>query len=203
MTRFAVGLTGGIGSGKTTIANWFADQGATLIDTDLIAHSLTRPGGLAMDAVRQQFGSAFVDADGAMDRAKMRELVFQRPEARQQLQAILHPLIRSECEREALTATGAYVIFVVPLLVESGGWRERVNRILVVDCPETLQQQRVMQRNGFSREQIEAIMATQARRTERLAVADDVVVNDVPLTENLPLLTKLHQHYLALSQTNV
>lgn len=203
MTRFAVGLTGGIGSGKTTIANWFAVQGATLIDTDLIAHSLTRPGGLAMDAIRRQFGSEFVDADGAMDRAKMRKLVFERPEARQQLQAILHPLIRSECEREALAATGAYVIFVVPLLVESGGWRERVNRILVVDCPETLQQQRVMQRNGFSREQVEAIMATQARRADRLAVADDVVVNDVPLTENLPLLTTLHQHYLALSQTNV
>ena len=203
MTRFAVGLTGGIGSGKTTIANWFADQGATLIDTDLIAHSLTQPGGLAMNAIRQQFGAEFIDSNGAMDRARMRTLVFEQPSARQQLQAILHPLIRAECERAALAASGVYPVFVVPLLVESAGWRERVTRILVIDCPEALQIQRVMQRNGFERQQVEAIMATQASRAQRLAAADDVIVNDVPLSENLLQLQQLHRQYLQLSTANV
>ncbi|PXX43981.1 dephospho-CoA kinase [Undibacterium pigrum] len=197
--NFSLGLTGGIGSGKTTIANMFAELGAALIDTDLIAHELTMPGGLAIPAIREQFGSEFIAADGAMDRAAIRQLVFGSLEQKHKLEAILHPLIRSETERLAAEARGDYRIFVVPLLVESGNWKQRVDRILVVDCNEETQIRRVMSRNQLSRAQVEAIMRNQARRQDRLNAADDVIVNDGDLKNIREEVLRLHQQYLQLA----
>lgn len=200
---FSVGLTGGIGSGKSLVADMFGHRGATLVDTDAIAHSLTAPHGPAMPAIEAEFGPAFVAADGSLDRAAMRTLVFSDPGAKLRLEAILHPMIRSACEAGAAAATGDYVIFVVPLLVESAGWRDRVDRILVVDCPEQLQLSRVMQRNGLTEEQVGAIMANQASRSQRLAIADDIVVNDADMAALEPQITALHEKYLAISKRMV
>ncbi|GAB7538479.1 dephospho-CoA kinase [Burkholderia sp. 3C] len=197
---FSVGLTGGIGSGKTTVANRFGELGATLVDTDAIAHRVTAPGGSAMAPIAAAFGDEFVAADGALDRARMRALVFGDDAARKRLEAITHPLIRAETEREATLATGAYVIFVVPLLVESGSWRRRVDRVLVIDCEVETQIMRVMQRNGFAREQVEAIVARQATREARLAAADDVIVNEhAPDAVLDARIDALHTRYLALA----
>jgi dephospho-CoA kinase len=199
---FSVGLTGGIGSGKSTVADLFAARGATLVDTDLIAHSVTAPHGSAMAAIREQFGPEFVAPDGSMDRARMRALVFSDEAARKRLEAITHPLIRSETERATLAATGPYVIVVVPLLVESGTWKTRVNRVLTVDCRVETQIERVMRRNGFTREQVLAIIERQATREARLAAADDVVVNDGATLESLGKdVDVLHARYLALAQS--
>ncbi len=199
---FSVGLTGGIGSGKSLVADLFAARGAALIDTDQIAHQLTMPGGAAMPAIRAAFGAEFIGADGAMDRAKMRQRVFADAAARQRLETILHPLIQDECARAAASAAGEYLMFVVPLLVESGRWRQRVARILVVDCPEALQIQRVMRRNGMSETQVRAIMATQATRSARLAAADDIIVNDAGADALIPQVDRLHAFYLARSRAN-
>lgn len=198
--RFKLGLTGGIGSGKSTVADLFADLGATLVDTDLIAHQLTAPGGLAISAISQEFGSNYITAEGAMDRAKMRETVFQNTEAKLRLEAILHPLIWQESQRQAELAQGSYLIYVVPLLVESGKWKDRVDRVLVVDCPEELQIQRVMQRNALSQAQVQAIMQHQASRAERLAAADDVILNDGPRDQIRAQVEQLHQRYSQLNQ---
>jgi len=197
--KFSVGLTGGIGSGKTTVANMFAERGATVVDTDAIAHQLTAPGGIAIPAIRAEFGDDFIEPSGAMDRAKIRAEVFADPTSKKRLEAILHPLIRQESEREAATSEGAYVIFVVPLLVESNRWRERVTRILVVDCPETQQIERVMARNGMSRSQVIAIMTNQATRAERLAVADDIILNETTAEAIAPKIDQLHALYLRLA----
>lgn len=193
---YAIGLTGGIGSGKTTVANLFATHGIAIIDTDAIAHSITAPGGAAMPAIRREFGDAFVAPDGALDRARMRDAVFTDDAARARLEAITHPLIRTECERAASDARGPYLIFVVPLLVESGKWRERVQRVLVVDCTEQTQIARVMSRNGFTRDQVQAIMARQANRAQRLAAADDVIDNDARHAPLAPQVDRLHAAYL-------
>ncbi len=198
---FTVGLTGGIGSGKSLVADLFAAHGAAIIDTDLIAHQLTMPGGLAIPAIGTAFGAGFIDADGAMDRAKMRQLVFADADAKQRLEAILHPLIQQECERAAANTDGAYLMFAVPLLVESGRWRQRVTRILVVDCPEQQQIERVMRRSGLTEPQVRAIMAAQASRAERLAAADDVIVNDGPVTALAPQVERLHAQYLAQAKS--
>jgi dephospho-CoA kinase len=175
--RFSVGLTGGIGSGKTTVANLFGELGAAIVDTDLIAHQVSAPGGRAIESIRGTFGAGFLTPEGAMDRARMRELVFADPAQKTRLEAILHPLIREETEAHAERVTGAYIIFVVPLLVESKSWRQRVDRVLVIDCPEEMQVTRVMARNGLSETQVRAIMATQVPRAVRLAAADDVLDN--------------------------
>ncbi|KAF1030191.1 MAG: Dephospho-CoA kinase [Burkholderia plantarii] len=197
---FAIGLTGGIGSGKTTVAGRFGARGATLVDTDQIAHRVSARDGAAMPAIAAQFGESFIAADGSLDRARMRELVFRDDTARKRLEAITHPLIRAETEREAAAARGPYVIFVVPLLVESGTWRERVDRILVVDCEVETQIARVMRRNGFSREQVEAIIAKQARREARLMIADDVIVNEAAPDAVLDArVDALHARYLTLA----
>lgn len=193
---YAIGLTGGIGSGKTTVANLFATHGIAIIDTDAIAHSITAPGGAAMPAIRREFGDAFVAPDGSLDRARMRDAVFTDDAARARLEAITHPLIRTECERAASDAQGPYLIFVVPLLVESGKWRERVQRVLVVDCTEQTQIARVMSRNGFTRDQVQAIMARQASRAQRLAAADDVIDNDAQHAPLAPQVDRLHAAYL-------
>jgi len=194
---FSVGLTGGIGSGKTTVADMFAAHGASVIDTDQIAHALTAPHGAAMPALVAEFGAQFATLDGALDRAKMRELVFADPAARVRLEAILHPLIRDATAAAAAIATGPYTIFVVPLLIESGAWRARMTRVLAIDCPEELQVARVMARNGLAEAQVRAIMAAQVSRAERLAAADDVVVNDDGLDALLPQVERLHAFYLA------
>ena len=197
---FSIGLTGGIGCGKSTVANLFAARGATIVDTDEIAHSLTTPDGAAMPALVAEFGAGVLDANGAMNRAKMRELVFSDPQAKRRLEAILHPRIRAATLAAAAIATGEYVIFAVPLLVESGGWTERVDRVLVIDCLESLQVARVMQRNGLSDAQVKAIMATQATRTMRLAAADDVIDNNGDLAALEPQIALLHEVYLAFSK---
>jgi dephospho-CoA kinase len=200
--RFSIGLTGGIGSGKSLVADMFAARGAAIIDADLIAHQLTTPEGLAIPAIRTAFGDGFLTSDGAMDRAKMREHVFADPIAKKRLESILHPLIRSETIRAAARAQGAYLIYVIPLLIESGGWKERFSRILVVDCPETLQISRVMRRNGLDEAQVRAIMAAQVSREARLAAANDVIVNDGDMATLIPEVDRLHAFYemLALDQ---
>lgn len=195
--RFSVGLTGGIGSGKSTVADMFAARGAAIIDTDLIAHALTAAGGKAMPAIQSQFGAALVTADGALDRSRMRTLVFADTTARHTLEAILHPLIREECERTATATQAPYLIFVVPLLLESGQWRQRVGRILVIDCSEAEQIARVMARSGLEESQVRAIMSSQVSRTERLAAADDVLVNDGNPADLSPQVDRLHTLYLA------
>ena len=197
--RLAIGLTGGIGCGKSTVADLFAARGATLVDTDLIAHAMTAPHGAAMAALAAEFGPAFVTPEGALDRAAMRALVFGDARAKQRLEAILHPLIRAEAERQAAAATGLYVIFVVPLLIESGAWRDRVARILAIDCSEATQVARVMARNGLPEAQVRAIMATQVSRAARLAAADDVIDNDGRIDSLVPQVDALHARYLALA----
>ena len=197
---FAVGLTGGIGSGKTTIADLFATHGVAVVDTDVIAHRITAPGGAAMPLIEQAFGSQYLASDGSLDRAKMRALVFSDDAARGRLESITHPLIRAETERERHAAEGPYVIIVVPLLVESGAWRTRVDRVLVVDCSVETQIERVMRRNAFSRNQVLAIIARQATREARLNCADDVLVNDnAPLEYLAQEVCRLHEHYLTLA----
>ena len=193
---FSVGLTGGIGCGKTTVADMFGALGASLVDTDAIAHALTAPHGSAMPAIVAEFGTGFATADGALDRAKMRELVFTDPGARARLEAILHPRIREATAAAAAIATGPYVIFVVPLLIESGTWRARVSRILAIDCSEETQVARVMARNNLLEPQVRAIMAAQVTRAQRLAAADDVVVNDDGLEALTPQVARLHAFYM-------
>lgn len=174
---FKVGLTGGIGSGKTKVADMLGAWGAAIVDTDVIAHDLTAPGGAAIAPIRQAFGPDVIAANGALDRPAMRELAFRSPEARQRLESILHPMIRSETQARASAAEGAYVVFVVPLLVESGSWQKQLDRICVVDCEPDTQIARVQARSGLTREAIERIMLAQATREQRLAAAHDVVFN--------------------------
>ena len=193
---FSVGLTGGIGCGKTTVADMFGALGASIVDTDQIAHALTAPQGAAMPALLAEFGADFATADGALDRAKMRQLVFSDPGARARLEGILHPRIREATAAAAAIASGPYVIFVVPLLIESGTWRERVTRVLAIDCPEEMQVARVMARNGLTEDQVRAIMAAQVTRAQRLAAADDVVVNDDGLDALRPQVERLHAFYI-------
>lgn len=197
--KLAIGLTGGIGSGKSLVADMLAARGGAIIDTDVIAHQLTVPGGAAMPAIRAAFGNAFVTPEGALNRGAMREHVFGDPASRKQLESILHPLIGAETEAAALRAEGLYLVFVVPLLVESGRWAERVDRVLVVDCPESLQLERVMQRNHLSRAQVEAIMASQASREQRLAAADDVIVNDAGRESLEQQVALVHEAYVNLA----
>lgn len=196
---FSVGLTGGIGCGKSTVADLFAARGATIVDTDVIAHALTAPHGAAMPAIVAEFGPDFAQPDGALDRARMRTLVFSDASARARLEAILHPRIRAATEAAGQAATGTYVIYVVPLLIESGSWRERVTRVLAIDCSEDTQIARVMQRSHLSADEVRAIMATQVTRTRRLAEADDVVDNDAGLDALQKQVQALHERYLALS----
>lgn len=197
--RFSIGLTGGIGSGKTTIANMFAGYGAAIVDTDLIAHELTCPQGLAMPAILSRFGPQFVNPDGSMNRQRMREHVFSNPDARHQLEQILHPLIRQQTEQAAQTTPGLYLIFVVPLLTESGNWWQKADRILVIDCEEQTQIQRVMQRNHLSQQQVMDIMHAQATRQQRAEIADDIIFNDGDLHLIRQHVFELHRKYLQLA----
>ncbi|WP_397473917.1 dephospho-CoA kinase [Pusillimonas sp.] len=173
-----IGLTGGIGSGKSKVADFFASWGASIVDTDVIAHDLTASGGAAIDPIRGEFGPAVIAPDGSLDRQAMRELVFRDSGARLRLEAIVHPMIGQVTREQALRAKGCYLVFVVPLLVESGRWRDKVDRICVVDCDPATQIARVQSRSGLTQEAIERIMAVQAGRETRLAAADDIVLND-------------------------
>lgn len=194
---YIVGLTGGIGSGKSSVADLFVARGAALVDTDAIAHELTGPKGAAMAAIAAAFGPGVVDSRGALDRAAMRRRVFADASARQRLEAILHPLIRAESERRCAVAQAPYVILAVPLLVESGTYRELVDRVLVVDCPESTQLARVMARSGLDAAEVEAILLAQASRSERLAAADDVVDNGGSADALPAQVDLLHDRYLA------
>ena len=200
--RFTVGLTGGIGSGKTTVADLFAAHDVSVIDTDLIAHGVTVAGGSAMPEIVKQFGADFVLPNGAMDRDKMRQLVFSDAAQKSRLEAILHPLIRRETEAAAACATGVYTMFVVPLLVESGSWRQRVARILVIDCDESTQVARVMKRNAMSEAQVRAIMAAQVPRATRLAAADDVLLNEGDARALQQQVDVLHVRYVEMAKQN-
>lgn len=196
-----IGLTGGIGSGKTTVANMFGELGAPLVDTDLIAHALTGPDGAAMPRIREAFGPEVVAADGRLDRAAMRALAFTDPGSRKRLEAILHPMIRDETSRQiAAAASHPYAIVVVPLLVEGGKAAQRFDRIVVVDCPVEVQIDRVMKRSGLPREQVEAIIAVQAERSARLAAADDVVDNGGDAAGLPERVRTLHARFLELAR---
>lgn len=198
---FVVGLTGGIGSGKSAAAERFAARGVPIVDTDAIAHELTAPGGAAIAPIRAAFGDAVLTADGILDRSAMRRLVFAEPAARKRLEAILHPLIRAESEaRLCRLASAEYAILVVPLLVESGDFRSRVDRVCVVDCPEELQIARVMARSGLSRDEVQAIIAAQTSRAARLAAADDVIDNSRGLAELDVQVASLHEKYRLMAK---
>ncbi len=173
-----VGLTGGIGSGKSTVAQWLAGLGAQVVDSDAISRALTAAGGAALPALAAVFGPDVVGPDGALDRSRMRALVFADAHARRKLEAVLHPMIAAETERQASAAGGRPVVFDVPLLVESGHWRRRVDRVLVIDCSESTQIERVSARPGWSEVMARAVVAQQATRAARRAIADAVIFND-------------------------
>lgn len=173
-----IGLTGGIGSGKSTVASLLAGLGATVIDTDAIARELTQPGGAAIPALREAFGAGCIGADGALDRAGMRNLVFGDPAAKLRLEAILHPLIGEHTRARAAAAQGPMTVFDVPLLVESGRWRSTVDRVWVVDCKESTQIARVIARSAWQEAEVQGVLARQATRAQRRAAADAVIFND-------------------------
>jgi dephospho-CoA kinase len=202
---FSVGLTGGVGSGKSTVAGMLMRHGAAIVDADAIAHELTGPAGAAVTAIRRVFGEAAVAADGSLDRAWMRSRAFADAATRRQLEAILHPLIRAESNRRAAehAALGSpYVVFVIPLLVESGDARGRFDRTLVIDCSEATQVMRVCLRPGIEPATAHAILAAQASRVARLAIADDVLFNEAPLEEIAARVEQLHRKYVDLAEAS-
>jgi len=197
---FCIGLTGGIGSGKSTVAELFAGLGVAIIDTDQIARELTRPGGAALPAIRDAFGAEVIGPDGGLERARMRARVFTQSDDRRRLEAILHPMIRAEAERRLLAEQLApYVLLVVPLLVETGAYGQLIDRVLVVDCDEATQLQRIQSR-GLSETEARAIIAAQASRQARLAAADDVLKNDGPLERLRREVEVLHQKYQKMAR---
>ena len=199
MSRFIVAVTGGIGSGKSTVAEALAGRGAAVVDTDHVAHALTAAGGAALPAIRQAFGDGVLTADGALDRAAMRRQVFADPTARRRLEAILHPLIREESARRCQAAAAPYVLLLIPLLAETrqASPYAFLDRVLVVDCEESTQIARVMRRSHLAEPEVRAIIASQADRATRRAMADDIVVNDGVLDDLAPQLDELHRQYLA------
>jgi len=195
-----IGLTGGIGSGKTSAANIFSTLGAGVIDTDEIAHELTQPGGESISAIQQVFGEKYITAEGALNREEVRNLVFNDTDARRKLEAILHPLIRNEVSRRIAFSQAPYLIVVVPLLLETGHYQEIVQRVLVVDCSEGMQISRAAARSGMDEQTIRAVMAVQVSRDERLRQADDVIVNDADLPGLERQVWALHRKYMTLAQ---
>jgi dephospho-CoA kinase len=193
-----IGLTGGIASGKTLVSRQFATLGVPVIDTDELAREVVAPGSDGLTAIRARFGDGVLAADGTLDRRALRALVFADPDARRDLETITHPRIRALVEARSAAAGGAYQVIVIPLLVESGR-RTTVDRVLVVDCPESLQLERLLRRDGGSREQAEAILAAQATRAQRLAVADDVITNTGDPAAVEAAVAALHRRYLELS----
>ena len=198
-----VGLTGGIGSGKTAVSDRLAQLGAGIVDTDLIAHQITASNGVAIPLIQKQFGSEFIDSSGALNRVKMRSLVFSDPVARQSLEAITHPLIREETIQQTkrlITEKVPYLVFVVPLLIESGNWVSLLDYLVVVDCPEETQIERVMQRSKLSRNEVERILKAQASRQERIAKADIVIENQGSFENLKTEVLKLHEKILQIQK---
>ena len=193
-----VALTGGIGSGKTSVSTRLAELGAAVIDTDLLAHALTQPDGEAMPAIAAAFGPGVIAADGGLDRAAMRRLAFADPQARRRLEAILHPLIRARLAAELRQVEAAYAVLVIPLLFETG-WTDIADRILVVDLPEDQQIARVMRRNGLGEAEVRQIIATQVSRATRRAGADDLIENEGDLEALRGQTDRLHRDYLRLA----
>jgi dephospho-CoA kinase len=194
-----IALTGGIASGKSAVAQLFANLGTVVLDTDQIARDVVEPGTATLASLVEEFGSGILDASGRLDRARMRSLVFADPQQRLRLEAIMHPAIRAELQRRSRDAGGAYQIHVIPLLVEGGG-SGGYDRVLVVDCPAEHQLKRLLARDGSSLEQAQGILAAQASREQRLAAADDVIVNTGAL-EDLPRFVQtLHRNYELLGQ---
>jgi dephospho-CoA kinase len=198
---YCVGLTGGIGSGKSSAARIFASLGAGMVDVDDISHALTQPGGAAIAAIRDQFGAQAIAADGSLNRARMRELIFADASAKQRLEAILHPMIGAQARADVAASPAPYVMLVVPLLLERDGYRDLTHRVAVVDCTEQHQIERTMRRSAISAEAVRAIMAAQLTRTQRLARADDVINNDAGEDELQRQVNALHQRYLKLAAT--
>jgi dephospho-CoA kinase len=196
--RLLIGLTGGIASGKSTVAQRFMDLGVPVIDADVAAREVVAPGKPGLRQVIDRFGSRVVAKNGELDRRALRELVFSDSDARRDLEMILHPLIRAEMDRAAAVAVGPYIIMAIPLLIE-GGSRDRVDRVLVVDVDEAVQLQRVVARDHCSAEQAQAILASQAPRSTRLAAADDVLPNGGSVTELRQAVDALHEQYLRLA----
>lgn len=197
-SQFTVGLTGGIASGKSTIADMFEDLGVPVIDTDVVAREVVAPGSPSIDDIRTRFGDSVIDVDGSLKRRLLRDIIFADDEKRRALEAILHPRIRKEAWRQAAGAKGPYVIVVVPLLYESP-MKSEVDRILVVDCDRETQIQRLMLRDNESRDQACRILATQASREQRLAIADDIVNNDSGVEKAREQVEALHRTYLELA----
>ena len=198
-----IGLTGGIGSGKTAVSDQLAKLGAGIVDTDLIAHLITASKGIAIPLIEKQFGAEFIDPDGALNRSKMRSLVFENPEARKAIEAITHPLIREETNKQAmrLAKEGVpYLVFVVPLLIESGTWLGLIDYLVVVDCPEETQIKRVMHRSNLTRNEVERILTAQASRQERLSHADMVIENQGSLVDLETGVQSLHQKILQIQK---
>ena len=198
-----IGLTGGIGSGKTAVSDQLGKLGAGIIDTDVIAHQITAANGSAIELIRQHFGPDYIESNGALDRTKMRTLVFANPEAKKALEGITHPLIRQETIKQAFqqAKSGApYLVFVVPLLLESGSWLALIDRLVVVDCPEETQIARVMQRNNLSRAEVEKILQAQASREDRLAHADFVIENQGSLNQLAEEASQLNQKILQIQK---
>lgn len=199
---FCVGLTGGIGSGKSTVAEMFRALGAAVVDTDEISRELTAPGGAAMPAIRQAFGESYVTPEQSLDRARMRTLVFRDPAARGRLEAILHPMIRAEARARVQAAAAPYVVLVVPLLLETGAYRDLVNRVLVVDAPEERQIERAAARSRLSEEEVRRIIAAQMPRDQRIAGADDVLDNGAGIEALRRAVERLHARYLELARSS-
>jgi len=196
-----IGLTGGIASGKSTVASFFADLGVPVIDTDVIAREVVAKGAPALDEIRTEFGDEVFDVDGMLDRKRMRNLVFSDDSKRRQLEGVLHPRIREAALNQAEAVTDPYMIIVVPLLVESP-MKEFMDRVLVVDCSEEVQLSRLLARDTENDEQARRIIAAQASRNERLAIADDVVLNDAGLDQTRTRIEALHKKYLELSASH-
>lgn len=201
--RLCVGLTGGIGCGKSTVAKMFQERGALIIDADEIAHQLTQADGCAIDAIRAAFGDRYITPDGSLDRAKMRELIFSDGVAKHTLERLLHPLILDQAQRQIMQVPLApYIVMVVPLLLESPAFLQLVQRILVVDCDESRQVERVMQRSKLSEAEVRTIMAQQAPRQQRLSAANDVIHNNGGFTSLTQQVEALHNVYFAAGKQN-
>ena len=197
---FTVGLTGGIGSGKSSVARMFAERGILVVDTDAIAHQLTASGGPALAAIRRQFGPDIFTSDGSLDRAQLRKRIFSDAPAKKTLEALLHPLIRAEALQQLARCTTPYAVLVVPLLLETGELRGHVQQVLVVDCDETQQITRAVSRSRLNEAEVRAIMAAQLSHAARLKLADDVLSNDSSLEHLQQLVESLHCKSLKLAQ---
>tara|TARA_S200000501_G_scaffold329322_1_gene329857 strand:+ start:789 stop:1406 length:618 start_codon:yes stop_codon:yes gene_type:complete len=200
--KFSVAMTGGIGSGKSTASDCFNKLGVSIIDTDLISHNLTSTNGEAIPLIIKEFGDTFIKFDGSLDRKLMRDLIFSDNKSKSKLETILHPLILTKTQQNALSAKGSYLIFVIPLLYSSSSWKNKVDKVLVIDCQEKIQIQRVKKRNKLSLEQIKSIISSQPSRLDRLKMADDIIFNEESVKSLEIQIKRLHLNYLKLSKIN-